>query len=117
MKVDNNTNLSFGKIKFSEKAMTSLSNRLPSGEFVQKIPELIEKHKINPIDIYVTTVKDSDRLFCQAKWISPNKITPRFFCFYKKEGKLNKIFSNPIALINRICKQSKKMAEEFSRKA
>ena len=115
MNVDNNTNLSFGKIKFSDKAMTSLSNRLTSGEFALKIPELIENHKINPVDIYVTTVKDSDRLICQAKWINPDKTAPGFFNFYKKENKLNKMFSSPIAFLKRICKQSNKLAEEFSR--
>ena len=115
MKTDNNVPISFGQIRFSDSAMSSLSNRLPSEKFVSEISAMVEKHSINSIDIYVNTVKDSDRLFCQAKWHNPNKKGTRFFNIYKKEGYLNKIFSNPLSFINRICKQANKMAEECSR--
>lgn len=115
MKTDNNVSISFGQIRFSNSAMASLSNRLPSGKFVSEVPAMVEKHSINPIDIYVNTAKNSDRLFCQVTWHNPNKDGVGFFNIHKKEGYLNKMFSNPLSFLNRICKQSNKLAEDFSR--
>ena len=117
MKVDNNSALTFGQIRFSNNAMKSISKRMPSGKFVHDIPEFAENHSINPVEIYVDTLKDSDRLTCYAHWTRSVNDGVQFFELYKKEGILSRIFSNPISFLTRVRKNSNKIAENFCRNA
>ena len=117
MKVDNNSALSFGKMRFSKRAMEAISKRMPAGKFVYDLPAFAENHSINPIEIYVDTVRNSDRLTCYAHWNRSIRNGVQFFELHKKEGIMSRIFSDPISFLTRIRKRSNKIAENFCRNA
>ena len=117
MKVDNNSALSFGKMRFSKKAMEAISKRMPAGKFVYDLPAFAENHSINPIDIYVDTVRNSNRLVCSANWERSINNGAQFFQLRIKEGIMSRILSDPISFLTRIRKRSNKIAENFCRNA